>query len=60
MGTNIEEALIKLGIGGNDVSKILEYVPQIIIDYEHNFHSGNFRYAQPLYEIPQIKRSVKK
>jgi hypothetical protein len=43
MGTKIEEALIKLGIGEQNISKILEYVPQIITEYEHNYSVGDLK-----------------
>ena len=37
MSTNIEKALIKMGIEQRNVSEILEHIPPIIADYEHNY-----------------------
>ena len=43
MSTTIEKALIKLGIEGQYVSEILEHVPQIIINFEHNYSVGDLK-----------------
>lgn len=43
MSTKIQEALIKLGIEQQNVSEILEHVPQIITDFEHNYSVNDLK-----------------